>query len=115
MIEKVAELALMLTQQGFMVLVSSMAPLRIHRQVAHSVMMDSVTWIHVDATPATCALRDPKHLYRNARDGRIPDFLDFPFDPPATDETVWSVNNDHGLPGEAIDQVWNRFFPDPGC
>ena len=39
---------------------------------------------------ATCESRDPKGLYKKARDGQIPDFtgIDSPYEPPVNPELV---------------------------
>lgn len=110
---RIAEFAMIARQQGVQVVVSTMAPLRVHRDTVESVLPNSVCWIHVDSSPAVCEARDPKLLYRRARDGRIPDFLDFPFEAPEGDEKVWSVSTESMSPKESIQILWNRLQSEP--
>lgn len=111
---RIAELAMIARQQGVQVVVSSMAPLRVHRFTVESVLTDSVQWVHVATPPELCEARDPKQLYRRARDGRVPDFLDFPFEPPEAVECAWTINTDVISPDESIQDLWNRIQSDPG-
>jgi adenylylsulfate kinase-like enzyme len=105
---RLAEVARLLTGQGFEVVVSSMAPLRIHRDVVRSVLGNEVTWVHVDASLETCVRRDAKRLYQRASAGRLPELLDFPFEGPESDETVCSVDTNSGLSKSTITRLWNR-------
>jgi adenylylsulfate kinase-like enzyme len=110
---RIAELAMIARQQGVQVVVSSMAPLRVHRDTVESILPNAVCWIHVDSSPEICEARDPKLLYRRARDGRIPDFLDFPFEAPEEDERAWSVSTESMSPKESIQMLWNRLISEP--
>ena len=109
---RMAEVARLLMGQGFEVVVSSMAPLRLHRDGVRAVLGDAVTWIHVDASLQTCIRRDPKQLYRKAGDGRLPELLDFPFEGPESDETVWCIDTNSGIPPDATSRVWRQLRPD---
>lgn len=103
---RLAEIARLLVTQGMTVVVSSMAPMRLHRDAVRAVLEDSVTWVHVDASVETCTERDPKRLYQMAREGRVPDFLDFPFEAPDADETVWHHCTEGTSPEASLRRIW---------
>ena len=103
---RIAEIAYLLVTQGITVVVSSMAPMKLHRDAVRAVLEDSVTWVHLDASVETCTERDPKRLYQRAREGRVPDFLDFPFEAPDADETVWHHCTEGTSPEASLRRIW---------
>lgn len=103
---RLAEIARLLVTQGMTVVVSSMAPMRLHRDAVRAVLEDSVTWVHVDASVETCTERAPKRLYQMAREGRVPDFLDFPLEASEADETVWHHCTEGTSPEASLRRIW---------
>lgn len=91
---RLAEVAKLISDQGVMVVVASMAPLLAHRTVADSILGDRLRWVHVDASLETCIGRDPKRLYQRARDGGVPLLLEFPFDTPSQDARLLHLVTD---------------------
>ena len=91
---RLAELARLISDQEAVVVVSSMAPLAMHRKLAADILGTRVRWVHVDATLETCIRRDPKQLYHRARTGSVSQLLEFPFDAPAPDEPVLRLVTD---------------------
>ena len=68
---ELAELAALLVSQGFPVIVDATAPRRAHREHARA-RIESFFEVFVDAPEALRRERDPKGLYRLAREGRAP-------------------------------------------
>ena len=91
---RLAELARLISDQETSVVVSSMAPLALHRRLAGGILGTRVRWIHVDATLETCIRRDPKQLYQRARTGIVSQLLEFPFEAPAPDEPMLRLVTD---------------------
>jgi adenylylsulfate kinase len=73
-VRRVAETAKLLADQGIIVFVSVITPLRRHRELARNIIGDDLHEVYVKADFATCAGRDPKGLYAKAREGRIDQF-----------------------------------------
>ena len=83
---RVAEMARLAADQGFNVVVATMAPQHAHRDIAKHVLDKRLVWIYVHAPLNICIERDPKGLYQRARAGNVAGLLDFPFDEPRPDE-----------------------------
>jgi len=86
-IRRVIEVARLLADAGLIVLVSFISPFRAERQLARERLgADGFLEIFVDTSLAECERRDPKGLYRKAREGKIANFtgLDSAYEPPET-------------------------------
>lgn len=86
-IRRVIEVARLLADAGLIVLVSFISPFRAERQLARERLgADEFLEIFVDTSLAECERRDPKGLYRKAREGKIANFtgLDSAYEPPET-------------------------------
>ena len=86
-IRRVIEVARLLADAGLIVLVSFISPFRAERQLARERLgPDEFLEIFVDTSLAECERRDPKGLYRKAREGKIANFtgLDSAYEPPET-------------------------------
>jgi bifunctional enzyme CysN/CysC len=69
------EVAKLMVEAGLITLVSFISPFRNERQLARESMDDGeFIEIFVDAPLEVCEERDPKGLYKKARDGLIPNF-----------------------------------------
>jgi adenylylsulfate kinase len=102
--EVVAELAALLTGQGFPVIVDATAPRRAHRERARRLIPDLLE-VFVDAPPELCEQRDPKGLYRAARRGEAPHLPgagELYEEPDRPDLVVSGISH----PEEAIGSVW---------
>lgn len=76
-IRRVAEVAIIFAQQGFISLVSLISPYaeyRLAARNAHDKMKIKFYEVYVNTPIEICEVRDPKQLYRLARSGDIPDF-----------------------------------------
>lgn len=88
-IRRVAETAKLFVDAGLIVLVSFISPFRAERRMARDLMeAGEFIEIHVDTPLAVAETRDPKGLYRKAREGKIKNFtgIDSPYEAPEAPE-----------------------------
>ncbi|NYZ17823.1 sulfate adenylyltransferase subunit CysN [Azospirillum sp. RWY-5-1] len=88
-IRRVAEVARLMVDAGLIVLVSLISPFRADRRLARERLGEGeFLEIHVDASLDVAESRDPKGLYRKARQGLIRNFtgIDSPYEPPEAPE-----------------------------
>lgn len=84
-IRRAGEVAALLADVGAIVLASFISPYRSDRKrVRSTIGTDHFLEVHVDASLEVCEGRDPKGLYKKARQGLIPEFtgIDAPYEPP---------------------------------
>ncbi len=84
-IRRTAEVARLMVDAGLIVIVAAISPFRADREAARRLFADAEFIEVFVSTPfAVCAQRDPKGLYRAAREGRIKDFtgIDSPYEAP---------------------------------
>ena len=90
-IRRVAEVSKLMAEAGLIVLVSFISPFRSERRMARELLPDGEFFeVFVDAPLEVCEARDPKGLYRKARQGEIKNFtgIDSPYEPPEQAEIV---------------------------
>ncbi|MCP4599008.1 MAG: adenylyl-sulfate kinase [Proteobacteria bacterium] len=87
-IRRVAEVANLFTSAAIVNLVAFISPYRKDRQLARDLQPDSFIEIFCGASLDVCEARDPKGLYKKARDGEIEDFtgIDAPYEIPMDPE-----------------------------
>ena len=88
-IRRVAEVAKLFTDAGLIVLVAFISPYRSEREsVRASMAPGDFVEVFVDAALEVCEARDPKGLYRKARQGEITNFtgIDAPYEAPLSPE-----------------------------
>ena len=88
-IRRVAETARLFVDAGLIVLASFISPFRSERQLARDLVDEGeFIEIFVDTPLQTAEARDPKGLYRKAREGRIKNFtgIDSPYEAPVAPE-----------------------------
>jgi adenylyl-sulfate kinase len=83
---RIAEIARLLTQQGMNVVVSTMAPEYQQRDLVSGILGSNLVWLYIHAPLAVCIERDPKGIYRRAKDGQIKLLIDYPFEAPRPQE-----------------------------
>lgn len=83
---RIAEIARLLVQQGMNVVVSTMAPEHQHRDLVSGILGSNLVWFYIHAPLAVCIERDPKGIYRRAKDGQIKLLIDYPFETPRPQE-----------------------------
>lgn len=86
---RVAHLADMFANRGCIVLVGLICPLESMRQLVQSIIPDRFQ-IFLDAPVSVCEDRDPKGLYKRAREGNLPGFtgVDSVFERPPTPDLI---------------------------
>lgn len=109
--EVVADLAALITAQGFPVVVDATAPRQAHRDRARRL----IPWfleVFVDTPPDVCEQRDPKGLYDQSRRGRAPHLpgVGEPYEKPERPDLVVSGTSS---PGAETEAVW-RILADRG-
>ena len=88
-IRRVAEVSKLMVDAGLITLVSFISPFRSERRMARELhLADEFFEIHVDAPLALVEARDPKGLYRKAREGTLKNFtgIDSPYEAPERPE-----------------------------
>ena len=84
-IRRVGEVAKLMVDAGLIVLVSFISPFRSERRMARDLLQEGeFLEVFVDTPLAEAEKRDPKGLYRKAREGKIKNFtgIDSPYEPP---------------------------------
>ena len=89
-LRRVAELAALFADAGFIVISAFISPMAKERSFARGRCGASFHEIYVRASLATCERRDPKGLYARARRHEIPDFtgISSPFEAPTEPQLV---------------------------
>jgi bifunctional enzyme CysN/CysC len=88
-IRRIGEVAKLMTDAGLIVITAFISPFRAERDMVREILSPgSFIEIHVDTPLEECERRDPKGLYRRARQGDIPNFtgIDSPYEPPLAPE-----------------------------
>ncbi|MCB1326370.1 MAG: adenylyl-sulfate kinase [Spirochaetales bacterium] len=86
-VRRFAEVAGILRDTGLWVIVSCISPYVAGREQARSIIgPENFAEVFIDTPLATCEERDPKGLYRKARQGEIPEFtgITAPYEPPTS-------------------------------
>lgn len=83
---RIAEVARLAADQGFNVVVSTMAPQHAHRDAVIRVLGSRLVWFYIHAPLDVCIQRDPKGLYGRAKAGTVKDLTNYPFDVPRPGE-----------------------------
>ncbi|MGS0939209.1 adenylyl-sulfate kinase [Pseudomonas luteola] len=84
-IRRIAEVAKLMVEAGLVVIVSAISPFQADRDAARALFEPGqFRCVYVSTSFEECARRDPKGLYRAAREGRIRNFTGFdsPYEPP---------------------------------
>ena len=90
-IRRIGEVAKLFCESGTIVLTAFISPYRSDReQVRELLTKGNFLEVHVNASLETCESRDPKGLYKKARNGEIKDFtgIDAPYESPENAEIV---------------------------
>ena len=73
-VRRVAEVAKLLADAGMIAIVALISPLAAQRAAARRIIGEDFHEVHVAASLAVCEERDPKGLYKRAREDRLRDF-----------------------------------------
>lgn len=97
-IRRVAEVSKLMVDAGLIVLVCLISPFRASRESARKLFDDGeFIEIFVDAPLMIAERRDPKGLYKKARQGKIPNFtgIDSPYEMPESPEIHIETSKSH--------------------
>lgn len=95
-IRRIGEVAKLFADAGLIALTAFISPFRRDRELVRALMpAGEFIEIHVATSLAVCESRDPKGLYRKARQGQIPNFtgIDSPYEAPEKPELVIDTAN----------------------
>lgn len=95
-IRRVGEVCKLMADSGTVVLAALISPYRANRASVRNSVAPTASFIeiHVKANVSTCEGRDPKGLYKLAREGKIKNFtgIDDPYEEPEKPELVLDSN-----------------------
>ncbi len=106
-IRRIGEISKLILDAGTMSLTAFISPFRKDRQIVRDLVeQGDFIEIYCDAPLSVCEDRDPKGLYKKARNGEIPDFtgISSPYEPPINPEII--LDTDKKTVEECIDQIW---------
>lgn len=90
-IRRVAEVAKLMLDAGLIVITAFISPFRAEREMARELIgAENFVEIFVDTSLDVCEQRDPKGLYKKAREGKIPNMtgMNSPYESPLTPDLV---------------------------
>ncbi len=105
-IRRIGEVAKLLANQAFLVIVAFISPFRQDRDlVRQSVEDDRFIEVFIDCPLQVCEERDTKGLYKKARNGEISDFtgISSPYEPPTSPE-IHIKTSEHSVE-ECVGQI----------
>lgn len=115
-IRRAGETAKILSDAGHTVLAAFITPLEtLRRAVRNLFEPQTYTEIYLECSLSVCETRDPKGLYKKARQGEIPQFtgISSPFEVPETPDLL--ISTDRCSPEESVDLIirfLEKRFPD---
>jgi adenylylsulfate kinase len=96
-IRRVGEVCKLMADSGILVLAALISPYRADRKNVRTTveMVAPFVEVHVQASVSTCEGRDPKGLYKMAREGKIKNFtgIDDPYEEPENPEIILDSNS----------------------
>lgn len=112
-IRRVIEVASLMSDAGLLVQTAFISPFAEDRTLAKARLSERMIEIYIDASLSACEARDPKGLYRKARDGVIKNFtgIDSDYDVPNNPDIIV---NTVSLSADACAQEIVRFLVNKG-
>lgn len=107
-IRRIGEMANLFRDAGVINLTAFISPYRQDRQMARAISAgDDFVEVFVDCALDVCEERDPKGLYKKARNGAIPNFtgISAPYEAPENPEI--HIHTDKQSLSESVDQILN--------
>jgi bifunctional enzyme CysN/CysC len=105
-IRRIAEVAKLMMDAGLIVLTAFISPFRQERQMARELVgAEHFFEVFVDTPLEVCEARDPKGLYKKARNGQLPNMtgINSPYEPPqAPDHVVDAHSSDIAATVQAL-------------
>lgn len=111
-IRRISEVARLMVDAGLIVIVAVISPLTVHRLNARALFpANRFLEVFVNTPLSVCEARDPKGLYKSARQGKISDFtgLTAPYEVPERPEVI--ITGD-GCPRDAVERAILPLFKD---
>ncbi|MFM0644523.1 adenylyl-sulfate kinase [Paraburkholderia bryophila] len=104
-LRRVAHVAALFMQQGFVAIAAVISPEHQHRRAAREIVGEGFVEVFVNAPLAVCEARDAKGLYARARRGEIPHFtgISDPFEAPLAPDVV--IESDRLPVDQAVDRL----------
>ena len=104
-IRRIGEVAKLFTSAGVINLTAFISPYISDRKMARDLQPDTFIEVYCDASLAVCEDRDPKGIYKLAREGKIKHFtgIDDPYEPPENPEII--VPSGIESIGECVERV----------
>ena len=90
-VRRVAEIARLFVDAGLIVIVALVSPFEVDRQAARSLFSsEQFAEVWIDTSPEVCEQRDPKGLYKKAREGKLPNLTGVgqEYEPPSNPELI---------------------------
>jgi adenylylsulfate kinase len=110
-IRRVAEIAKLFADSGFIVIVAFISPTQAMRDFAKSIIGEDLFYeLYINASLAICEKRDVKGLYKKARAGEIPNFtgISSPYEEPLNPHLV--VSTEHITLENSISYLYKTLF-----
>jgi adenylylsulfate kinase len=104
-LRRMAHVATLFKNQGFVVVVATISPAQQHRDSARNIVGGEFIEVFVDTSLEVCEARDPKGLYKRARLGEIPHFtgLDAAYEVPLNPEITLATQT--SSVGECVGRI----------
>ena len=104
-IRRISEVANLFADAGIITLTAFISPYRKDRNFCRSLLQDRFMEIYTKAPLDICEQRDPKGLYKKARNGEIKEFtgIDAPYEPPEKPELI--IETDKETIEESTDRI----------
>lgn len=110
-IRRVSEVSKLLADAGLIVLTAFISPFRHDRALARALIGDSdYVEIFINASFDVCEARDPKGLYKKAREKQVAEFtgIDSPYEPPVHPELI--INTDTQTAIACAEKIVNYLY-----
>ncbi|WP_286924691.1 MULTISPECIES: adenylyl-sulfate kinase [Lysinibacillus] len=105
-IRRIGEVSKLFVENGQIVLTAFISPYREDRQVVRALVEEGeFIEVYVRCSVETCEQRDPKGLYKKARNAEIPNFtgISAPYEEPENPEII--LDTEHDSIEECVDQL----------
>jgi adenylylsulfate kinase len=104
-LRRVAHVATLFMQQGFIAIAAVISPEHQHRRMAREIVGEGFIEVFVNAPLAVCEARDVKGLYARARRGEIADFtgISGPYDVPVGPDVM--IETDRLPVGQSVNRL----------
>lgn len=116
-IRRIAEVAKLMNDAGLIVLTSFISPFRQDRRNAREIIGEGFIEVYVKASLEACEKRDVKHLYRDARAGKILNFtgISSPYESPEHPEIIVDTERQpiEECVGRIVGYLEQRMHADP--